>query len=231
MYIYIIFIRYNVYILCIYIYIEQLESDSLRKKLKNISPYTQLSEQQLLSCDKATNDSGCNGGWFDDAYRYIDKNNGLVYNNIFPYTNEKGGNATICNYNQNNSIITVKTFTNTNSYEIGFQSEDELADYVLHHGPVATVVDATKWHLYEYGILSSCKHTSRSTSTSSISSTSSSSLSTIYSWFGLQDQIQQVEEDEHGFKYNHAVQIVGINIPNKYWIVSFLFFLIILFFL
>jgi len=44
-----------------------------------------LSEQQLVSCDKGSN-MGCNGGMSFMAYRYVQKNNGIDTQESYPYT-------------------------------------------------------------------------------------------------------------------------------------------------
>jgi len=44
-----------------------------------------LSEQQLVSCDKGSN-MGCSGGMSFMAYRYVQKNNGIDTQESYPYT-------------------------------------------------------------------------------------------------------------------------------------------------
>jgi cathepsin B len=54
-----------------------------------------LSAEDLVSCDKGN--GGCQGGWADEAFRYIESN-GLVTDNCFPYT-AGGGKAPACRAN------------------------------------------------------------------------------------------------------------------------------------
>jgi len=43
-----------------------------------------FSEQELVSCD--TTDSGCNGGWMDNAFAWVKTNGGLTTEDQYPYT-------------------------------------------------------------------------------------------------------------------------------------------------
>lgn len=53
-----------------------------------------FSEQELVSCDKT--DSGCNGGWMDDAFTWAKKNGGLTTEAAYPYTSGKTGSTGSC---------------------------------------------------------------------------------------------------------------------------------------
>lgn len=43
-----------------------------------------FSEQELVSCDKT--DLGCNGGWMDDAFTWVQQNGGITTEDAYPYT-------------------------------------------------------------------------------------------------------------------------------------------------
>jgi len=60
--------------------------------LKN-NKLVSFSEQQLVSCD--TNDSGCNGGLMDNAFKWIKNNGGLCTESDYPYTSG-GGSSGMC---------------------------------------------------------------------------------------------------------------------------------------
>lgn len=53
-----------------------------------------FSEQQLVSCD--TLDSGCNGGWMTNAFKWIQGNNGLCSESGYPYTSGSTGQRGSC---------------------------------------------------------------------------------------------------------------------------------------
>lgn len=51
-----------------------------------------FSEQQLVSCD--TTDLGCNGGWMDDAFAWVQQNGGICTEDSYPYTSGNGQTGT-----------------------------------------------------------------------------------------------------------------------------------------
>jgi len=51
-------------------------------------PLTSFSEQELVSCDST--DQGCNGGWMDSAFTWIQGNGGITTEASYPYTSGSG---------------------------------------------------------------------------------------------------------------------------------------------
>ncbi|KAK2996129.1 hypothetical protein RJ639_029404 [Escallonia herrerae] len=44
-----------------------------------------LSEQELVDCDKAGEDQGCEGGYMEDGFEFIVKNKGIATEAAYPY--------------------------------------------------------------------------------------------------------------------------------------------------
>lgn len=55
-----------------------------------------FSEQELVSCDTGGGDAGCNGGWMDDAFTFVQKNGGITTEDAYPYTSGTTGKSGSC---------------------------------------------------------------------------------------------------------------------------------------
>ena len=44
-----------------------------------------LSEQNLIDCSQIEGNLGCKGGTINRAFRYVQNNNGINYNSVYPY--------------------------------------------------------------------------------------------------------------------------------------------------
>jgi C1A family cysteine protease len=63
-----------------------LECDAAAKNGQLIS----LSEQQLVDCSRSYGNQGCNGGWWFNAFQYIQAKGGLCTESAYPYTAKDG---------------------------------------------------------------------------------------------------------------------------------------------
>jgi len=110
------------------------------------SAITTLSEQELVDCSKSEGNEGCNGGLMDDAFKYVEKANGLCSESEYKYEGRDGTcKASACgtHYDAISSYSDVKS-----------DSESDFETAVVA-GPVSIAVDAagTTWQFYNGGIV------------------------------------------------------------------------------
>lgn len=108
-----------------------------------------FSEQQLVSCD--TVDSGCNGGWMDDAFTFAQKNGGLTTEDGYPYKSGTTGSSGTCvktGYT-NDANVAPKSFT-----DVQTKSVTALMSAVAQQ-PVSIAIQANQasFQSYSGGIL------------------------------------------------------------------------------
>lgn len=104
---------------------------------------TLFAEQELVDCDTKSN--GCNGGWMDYAFEYLESH-GFCTEDQYPYTARDG----TCKESQCSSGPSDKAYT-----DLPAKNEDSvLAE--LANGPVSVAVDASTWSFYSGGVMSSC---------------------------------------------------------------------------
>eukprot|EP00604_Paraphysomonas_vestita_P001122 CAMPEP_0174819510 /NCGR_PEP_ID=MMETSP1107-20130205/2783_1 /TAXON_ID=36770 /ORGANISM="Paraphysomonas vestita, Strain GFlagA" /LENGTH=292 /DNA_ID=CAMNT_0016033151 /DNA_START=196 /DNA_END=1074 /DNA_ORIENTATION=- len=126
---------------------EQIESDAIRQFGWSKTTSGWLSPEQLVDCDNRS--SGCNGGWPEWAYDYVNRAGGIELETDYPYS-AYYGNSGSC------KATSSKFKVGVSSYKTLAQSESTIASYVQGTGPVSVCIDASNWNSYTGGILSSC---------------------------------------------------------------------------
>ncbi|KAK2457622.1 Papain family cysteine protease [Trifolium repens] len=108
-----------------------------------------LSEQQLVDCDnkcditdKTACDNGCNGGLMTTAYNYLIEAGGLEEEASYPYTGDRGE----CKFDPNKIAVKIANFTNIPV------DENQIAAYLVNHGPLAMGVNAIFMQTYIGGV-------------------------------------------------------------------------------
>lgn len=112
---------------------------------KNLQSF---SEQELVSCDHT--DSGCNGGWMDDAFTWIQGNGGITTEAAYPYTSGTTGQTGSCS----STSGSVAGSAPTGFYDVPASSVDSLVS-ALQHGAVSIAIQANQvaFQSYSSGVL------------------------------------------------------------------------------
>ncbi|XP_038691674.1 senescence-specific cysteine protease SAG39-like [Tripterygium wilfordii] len=100
-----------------------------------------LSEQELVDCDTAGQDQGCEGGLMDNAFKFIQQNKGLTTESSYPY---KGVDGT-CNKNKESSDAA----TITGHEDVPTNSEAGLLKAAANQ-PVSVAIDASGMDFQSY---------------------------------------------------------------------------------
>jgi len=111
-----------------------------------------LSEQNLLDCSTQHGNAGCDGGFVDGGYKYIQNNGGVDTEQSYPFIDATG----VCSFNESNIGAKISLYTGITEY-----SEDDLQDAVVNVGPIAVCIDATdNFQLYSEGVFNdnTCKN-------------------------------------------------------------------------
>ncbi|MFS8019086.1 putative cathepsin L [Helianthus anomalus] len=108
-----------------------------------------LSEQQLVDCDhtcdpseKDACDKGCSGGLMTNAYGYLMKAGGIQLEESYPYTGKSGE----CRFDPQKIAVKVANFTNIPA------DEDQMAAYLVNHGPLAVGLNSVFMQTYIGGV-------------------------------------------------------------------------------
>ncbi|KAF8008064.1 hypothetical protein BT93_K1903 [Corymbia citriodora subsp. variegata] len=91
-----------------------------------------LSEQELVDCDVGGQDQGCEGGWMDSAFQFVEKH-GLTTETNYPYVGTDGK----CNVkSKSNRAVNIKGYE-----DIPANSEEALLKAVANQ-PISVAIDA-----------------------------------------------------------------------------------------
>ena len=119
-----------------------LEGQHFRKTGKLVS----LSEQNLLDCTDDYGNQGCDGGFMDNAFKYVYNNHGIDTEISYPY---QGMEYFRCRFSNATVGATDKGYV-----DIPKGDEDALAKAVATVGPVSVAIDAShdSFMFYSHGI-------------------------------------------------------------------------------
>ena len=102
-----------------------------------------LSEQNFVDCD--TTDSGCNGGWMDNAFAWAKTNGGVCTESAYPYTAKKG----TCNTSCGTKYAKPASYTDVTKNDVNSLMS------ALNKQPVSVAIEADQasFQLYKSGVL------------------------------------------------------------------------------
>lgn len=101
-----------------------------------------LSEQQLVDCATSTGNHGCNGGWMDYAFKYIQMAGGIEQSSDYPYTARDG----TCNFKKDKTKVKVKGWADVPQNNCG-----QLLN-ALNSNPVSVAIAANAIMYYKTGV-------------------------------------------------------------------------------
>merc|ERR1711992_445399 len=128
----------------------QLEASMEAAHWEKYGSTVQMSEQQVVDCD--TRDGGCNGGWYDTAWRYVSEEGGIATQDDYPYT-ARGGS---CKASQMDFVSGVAGCVGGPNFfcdNHGLVGDEEELKKMVNDRPVAVAVDASPFQFYSSGIL------------------------------------------------------------------------------
>jgi cathepsin F len=107
-----------------------------------------LAPQQIVDCDKY--DSGCDGGWPYNAYKYVIQAGGLESEKDYPYkaVDQK------CDFKKADVVAKLTNWKYVNQQPSG--ENTTMLNYVYTTSPVSICVDASTWQYYTSGVLTTC---------------------------------------------------------------------------
>lgn len=100
-----------------------------------------LSEQELVDCDNV--DSGCNGGYMENAFEELIRIGGLMLESEYPYL----GWRFDCKYESSKAIVKVS------DYKFISKDEDDIKKHLFEIGPLSAGINAALLNGYFKGII------------------------------------------------------------------------------
>ncbi|XBI24438.1 hypothetical protein VPH35_049539 [Triticum aestivum] len=161
---------------------------------------TSLSEQELVDCDTADGNSGCNGGIMDKAFQYIADNGGVATEDAYPYTAQQ---ASTCNTGAPR-VVTI------DGYEDAYPYTAQQASTCNTGAPRVVTIDG-----YEDVPANNEKALKKAVAAQPVSVAVDAG--------GFQFYSEGVFTGECGTELDHGVAVVGYGITvdgTKYWIVK-----------
>ncbi len=112
-----------------------------------------LSEQELVSCANLKNgysSLGCNGGTYENAFKFIKDQSGLSSESCYPYTSGSGNTGTCTRTCSHVAGTTVSSYTTVTSYS----DSAMMTALTVEPVNVAIEADSRSFQLYKSGVYS-----------------------------------------------------------------------------
>jgi len=103
-----------------------------------------LSPQQIVDCDTIEGVQGCNGGYTESAYEYIQQSGGQEQISDYPYTAKNGK----CEFQKQRVDASISAYTTIP------KDESALSGALSSTGPLSICLDAEHWQDYQKGVMS-----------------------------------------------------------------------------
>jgi cysteine peptidase B len=179
-----------------------MESDAIRLGLAGMTKNSPLSPQELVSCFAK---QCTTGKAIIDALKWIADNGGMMTESAYPYTS-KNSVVPTCTFSKSQAVVSIKKFPNTYNY-----NDDQMIRFVFNNMWSYGMSFATEEAMAQYVL-----------TTGPVAVTVNfDSFGSTYLGGGV-TALCPVKESGINDRINHAVQIVGVNIPSNggqaYWI-------------
>ena len=115
-------------------------------KANLVASKVDLSEQHLISCSSTYGNSGCDGGWMNNAFSFVQAT-GIANESAYPHTSGNTGITGSCVPTSSNFKIS--------AYENVPKNCDSVAAALMKR-PLSVAVVAANWGSYSKGIFNNC---------------------------------------------------------------------------